>query len=437
MSAGGADFPDVEAMIMPSPVDVPSMEEPGGETFMVPVERRRRGGGHGRPRAPATSGQCCVWLVAAEAGQDRSGSSSPVRDAQPLPRQLAGLALVSWTFFNAREAPERIAISGPVAGAQGRGAAPWGFVDYESREVWRLERPLALGAALPLHFPTSHLHLEQLANDCCLRGVPTTISALLGERNDLQRGGVLLLPPATMDAVFAQVPPYLLKRCPLHARFNPRSLVLNAPSKSAVQRWKRDARLQLRRHIPHAALKRQRQQVPTADDAVLHVPTKQARTRQYGLGIWRPGLAVQQNRCNPVKLIHAISLSTKLRSVHVLSEALLDAAYFDADSDDDDEIDRDTSRDPGHTVLAQARQRLDIVGMNIQRRIFHQEMSEDAIEGIACFSDASPVTGEEIQGMAVDILKRDGTVRHVVLPGSSLRFGEADAINKGSWGSEP
>lgn len=84
-----------------------------------------------------------------------------------------------------------------------------------------------------------------------------------------------------------------------------------------------------------------------------------------------------------------------------------------------------------------AREKLDVVALNIERRLFHREVEEGAISSIHCYSDASPVTGLEFQGMIAEVVRKDGAVRQVVLPTASLSYGHYDSINKGVtflWG---
>jgi len=73
---------------------------------------------------------------------------------------------------------------------------------------------------------------------------------------------------------------------------------------------------------------------------------------------------------------------------------------------------------------------MDIVGMALERRMWAQEVKDDCVEAVNVYSDASPVTGAEIQGMIVDVVHRAGTVRRVTLPGATLQYGRTDAINK-------
>ena len=130
-------------------------------------------------------------------------------------------------------------------------------------------------------------------------------------------------------------------------------------------------------------------------------------------------------------MLDAVDFSTHLRAVADIKEALLAAKRYDADiSDSDEEVTRDSSKDPSRSNLDRAKARMDRVGMNIERRLFHAEMARDEVLAINAYSDSSPVTGAELQGMVIDICKYGGGKRRVRLPGASLFYGATDAASK-------
>jgi len=98
--------------------------------------------------------------------------------------------------------------------------------------------------------------------------------------------------------------------------------------------------------------------------------------------------------------------------------------------DNPDAEPRDASADPGRSSWDRREAELDVVDMLIQRRQFHADRVSDAIASIHLFSDASPVTGEELQGMLVDIVRKDGTTSRSTLPGASLCYGAFSAVAK-------
>jgi len=64
-------------------------------------------------------------------------------------------------------------------------------------------------------------------------------------------------------------------------------------------------------------------------------------------------------------------------------------------------------------------------------------MAIDSLEAVTLQSDASPVVGAELQGMIVEFIHKDGSIRRVTVPGSTLSYGHFDMVHKGValvWG---
>ena len=72
----------------------------------------------------------------------------------------------------------------------------------------------------------------------------------------------------------------------------------------------------------------------------------------------------------------------------------------------------------------------DIVDCLVGRRKMMAWLCKDMIKAITLYSDASPVTGTEVQGCVADVLLHDDTLHRIVLPGASLSYGKYDAVNK-------
>ena len=73
---------------------------------------------------------------------------------------------------------------------------------------------------------------------------------------------------------------------------------------------------------------------------------------------------------------------------------------------DDLEAVRDTQNDPHHRNLIGSMSRVDVTNMLLQRRQFHAWRATDGISGITLFADSSPITGEELFGMIMEVLDR-------------------------------
>ena len=72
-----------------------------------------------------------------------------------------------------------------------------------------------------------------------------------------------------------------------------------------------------------------------------------------------------------------------------------------------------------------------MVDMLIERRRWHADRLRGNVESVHLYSDSSPVTGEELQGMVCDVMRYVGKPRRLVLPGASLFYGNYSAISKG------
>ena len=94
-------------------------------------------------------------------------------------------------------------------------------------------------------------------------------------------------------------------------------------------------------------------------------------------------------------------------------------------------------KDPSRSTRQRARQRLDCVAMLIDRSQFEEWRARDMVRNINVYSDGSPVIGEELQGMLIDVHLRTGAMVRKTLPGSQLSYGFAGVTAKGLallWG---
>ena len=92
--------------------------------------------------------------------------------------------------------------------------------------------------------------------------------------------------------------------------------------------------------------------------------------------------------------------------------------------------DRDTSKDNSRSALLIAQGRLDILGLLLHRRQFHADRVHDMIDAITLYSDSSPTSGSEMQGMLCDVFRKGGGFERITLPGSTLQYGQCDAVSK-------
>ena len=91
---------------------------------------------------------------------------------------------------------------------------------------------------------------------------------------------------------------------------------------------------------------------------------------------------------------------------------------------------RDHSSDPSRTSLLRAFGRVDMVGMNIERRHWEADIAVGNIIAIQLYTDASPVTGAEMQGSVVDVCMIPTEGRRLILPGQTLTYTNFNAVSK-------
>jgi len=225
--------------------------------------------------------------------------------------------------------------------------------------------------------------------------------------------------------------PQAWKCCPLGAYIRWNSLVRDFPQKAFVLRWRRDATIKRKEaqvgpshHLPRRALPRDR-----GTEKLLELPQKRGRPPDPEDDAEEGAEAAEKGELDPYRLLDAVQFSLKLRQVEEYSDAL-DIANRILHPAFDDPPPRDRSSDPSRPKIERSKVKLGMVGMALERRTFAQEMLEDAVESIHGYTDSSPVVGEEIQGMLCDIMKRDGSLRRVHFPSSTLHYGRYDSVNK-------
>ena len=112
----------------------------------------------------------------------------------------------------------------------------------------------------------------------------------------------------------------------------------------------------------------------------------------------------------------------------MFSAAMNAANRFDHPDSDMDS--RDDKADPRRTGLDNTVRKLDVMDLLLFRRKLHADAAHDMIVAINLYSDSSPVSGSEIQGMLMDIHRRNDDNERIELPGGNLSYGQFDAVSK-------
>jgi len=229
--------------------------------------------------------------------------------------------------------------------------------------------------------------------------------------------------------------PKLLRSVDLRKRLRAGDLVIHNPPESAVRTWRKEYNVMLRRPEPHEP-----SDADKFESILLELPpAKRARAgkEQHTHDDQRPRM--YKREIDPCKWLDAVEFASHLRDARLFSKAMAASKRFDADvpSGSESDKERDHADDPGRTSVQRNLAKLDAVAMALERRFFHAEMATDALVAITVQSDASPVVGAELQGMIVEFINKDGTIRKVTVPGSTLTYGHFDLVHKGValvWG---
>jgi hypothetical protein len=130
-----------------------------------------------------------------------------------------------------------------------------------------------------------------------------------------------------------------------------------------------------------------------------------------------------------IKFLKVVRFARNLKSTHLVDEALHDAIDLKMESGFDADfaqcvVDVKTKL-PNVSSIAHGRQKLDAVGMLLQRR----EMQDLAlvrsteVRSAHVFTDGSPIQGSELQGMVFQFILMSGAVTTLVMPGVKLAYG--------------
>lgn len=393
----------------------------------LPRAGNKRAVGHlGRPRDVADEGPFGAWLLREVGVSSASGSRAAPGPVQ-VERHVVSLARVTWRFSLADPAPGAVAALGSGGSASRVAVSPWGSVAYYLEDVFILDHPVLVPADFDPLDAASQILLYELCRNVALGGSMRTVADFV-ESYDLWFSRVLCLPSAEAMWKLGAARPALLYAVPLTLRTRPDSLVADFPPIASVMRWRRNlgvrrAPARVRGAEPAVDLQ------AVKDRIMLELPPSGVQLQVGGSAPSGNRPAKLDKRCDPLKTLNAVAFSLHLRNVEEFSDALQDAALYDADPAGTPP-ERDRRSDHSRRNIERNKAKLDIVGMLVQQRKFHAEVAAGELDCINVYSDGSPVVGKELQGMVCDFCYKDGRVRRVVLPGASLDYGHFDAQNK-------
>ena len=416
----------VPIIVGPAPHGEPDEDVDGivlGPPVAPPPERARSGGHQGRPRSETREGTFIAWLVGDPTARPLPETGDAFVPDAPASPEIVGLAMCAWVFVepSAAEEAEHAALS--RVGGRSRAMPAWGFVRYSFLNVHLFDAPRPLPQLdTDLTDPVTAVTLSDLFADVASGPSGRSVRDVL-DAHAVLSVTVVSLPWRFLWHAVSWDRPALWRSWRLGARTDFSDHVHAQPPASVVGSWRRKVAIAgqgaplLRRKRPRAA---------TYEDVVLALPDKRLRS-QPSEPRKRTGFMRNRTELDPLHLLRALFFARHLHNTRCFSEAMADAHVY---LHPEDERARDSSKDPSRSALDRGMERLDIVDLLLHRREFHADAQFDRIESICLLTDGSPNTGTEIQGMVMDVLRRDGSTETIVLPGCTLLYGMFDAVSK-------
>ena len=385
--------------------------------------RRGRGGCQGRPRPPPTRGEFSTVLCLDTRGGITDEFANCVDGVSNC--FCAGVCACTWDFVEQDDgSPSLLPDFDHRPRGDGAGGQPYAFVQYTIKDVWRLERFVPMDNILESGWINERAAFLEDLIDCVLesgstcRDIPKEVFDNVG----------MVLPIMTvmsLSAILHSQWPAVLWLVGLTVRTHIASLLPKFPPTSTIQRWKKDRGVRTRA-VAEAGASGSSRGLPAYDDIVLELPrAKRCRKADRSTGEPNKGKIAD---IDPVRMIKALTLSTLLRSQRDFKTALTAARGWEAaDSDDDGAVPDDAVH---ASSLWRGFARCDITYMLLFRREWYADFLHDLIECITIFTDSSPNSGLEFQGMIATVRKTSGDFYSVTLPGSTLAYGLQDVLSK-------
>jgi len=365
-----------------------------------------------------------AWLVGDPTARPLPETGDAIVPDAPASCHVVALALCAWTFAEANDAEHVDHATVSRAVGRTRAQPAWGFVRYSLLNVWELPDILQM-PDLDTHWsdPVTALKISDLVADAVVTPDGRTVRDIL-DRYLALAVTLLTLPWRFCFQVLCLDRPALFRSMRLGTRLDLAQHVHGQPYISTIESWRR--KLPIDSDIGR---RRNRKRPPPTDayaDIVLEMPTARRRVEpQPG----RQGTGALRNRkeVDPLHLVRALFFARHLNDAREFTEAVDDAHDYEHAGDGSK---RDSSVDPSRTSIDRGMQKLDITDLLLHRRELHADAKTDNLVAVSLFSDASPTTGTEVQGMVLDLLRRDGSTDRIVLPGCTLLYGMFDAVSK-------
>ena len=301
-------------------------------------------------------------------------------------------------------------------------------LDGRCPDVWAFEALAALPDAFDLHGTSSGILLRQMFSGIRLPRQNMRVADLL---HGLAFGASLdklVLDPCVAFALLDKAGAMLARSDACLVRSVHQPFPLQSPPRALVDRWRKEC---------DVARKSQTRDVPTssADDAwmaiALALPDKRAKYVNADQDAPIGSRAQKRFPIDPLHVVRGLEVSKFLKDQRYFSDCLARADEFDNKLDVGAST-RDVSDDVSRTSRQKGFALADIMGMLLQRREMQANRLCGRVKSMNLFTDASPVTGEELQGMVLEQVFNSEPLEVVrdVLPGSTLVYGQYGAISK-------
>ena len=396
-----------------------------------PVKRRRTA----RARAASsmlTTAKICVFLVVDTSFKEHAQSHvyhrfATSQDSIPhydgLELAIIGICILAYFMrrANANAATQDLAMLEREARRRRRSihGGCLGYIDYTCDDVYLLDEPYVLHDKGELDDVFSCLSWckdlafidfsgATLGSHCQKHGVPEPLTAV----SVSMEHGELLAKGLTKAVRVVGVSQQNYRR----------DFIRDFPKYSSVRAWARSMTTELPEGDRNAGRRRV--------GAMLDLPAGTAenpQSQRFGRN------QADRPQYDAVHMLKWLRFSRHLHSTENTTEAIddgIDAAVDDAELFH--EVKARRNKVPEKTLLQRSRVRMDAAGMNMERRFFRNliENEPESIVSIHLYSDASPVSGSELQGMLVDLFYLSGAVTTHVLPGVALAYGAYGLYSK-------
>ena len=301
----------------------------------------------------------------------------------------------------------------------------WGRLAYTVHKVFMLENQVELPDTSREEQPMAASQIATEVGDTAFTGGSRTFVGVLGDIN-MTVVAAIFLPMSLVAALCDGVVDLFCRSIPLGMRLPSTGIVPECPPMALLAKLRCAAgggRVSAPTFI--GPLTKEEWQAK-CDEIVLELPPGYDDNDEDDEASEEGDGASRKDDFDAERWLSGLEIVSMLRSSRFFTKVMNTAHQYDNPGAPP----RDSSNDPSRSSWDRRGSELDVVDMLLQRRQFHADQVTDAVQSIHLYSDSSPVTGEELQGMVMDVVRKDGTYSRGVLPGASLCYGAFGAIAK-------